>query len=139
MLIDEEITIDGFKFYGTPYVPTYGDWAFMEKEIFLNIRYDKIPNDTDILVTHGPPQYTLDNTGGGNVGSNSLGRKVLEVKPIVHAFGHIHEAYGYRSNSDTLFVNAAMLSSFFDSQGRYPWTVTIEDKKVLDIIQTIRA
>ena len=32
------------------------------------------------------------------------------VKPRLHVFGHIHEAYGQQQVDDTLFVNASMVN-----------------------------
>ena len=35
---------------------------------------------------------------------------VVRKKPVLHAFGHIHEGYGVRANSSTYFVNSAARS-----------------------------
>jgi len=93
MLFDEEITIEGLKIYGTPYVPRYGDWAFMESEERLAERYDKIPEGLDILISHGPPYGILDaNKRGDRCGSKALLNKLKSMKspPRYMFFGHIH-------------------------------------------------
>ena len=54
-----------------------------------------VPDEVDVIVTHGPPMGLLDKTKGGeNVGCEHLRRAVEKVKPRMHVFGHIHEAWG---------------------------------------------
>jgi len=73
----------------------------------------RIPEDTDILITHGPPFGILDCASRSNIheGCPELLEAVLLVKPRLHVFGHIHHGYGTRSTGDTLFVNAALLGA----------------------------
>jgi len=74
-----------------------------EKE--LKKKWALIPENTDILITHGPPFGMLDkNIDGTYCGSKSLSDNLLRLNLKVHIFGHIHEAYGecyqaYASNS----------------------------------------
>lgn len=128
ILIDESVELEGIKFYGSPFSPRFGNWAFP-----LNAGKDdeekwaKIPNDTDILITHGPPLWIGDRCGNGDrAGSPALYKRVLEIRPKVHVFGHIHEAYGpYLANGErmrkpkirdgqTLFLNAAICDLSYD-------------------------
>jgi Icc-related predicted phosphoesterase len=71
-----------------------------------------IPSDTDILITHGPPFGILDDTERGEkVGCEDLIDIIqTRVRPRLHVFGHIHEAYGQKQVKDTLFVNASMVN-----------------------------
>lgn len=57
ILIDESIEIDGIKFYGTPWCPNLNNWAFYGASEYLTYVFNKIPEDTDILLTHCPPKY----------------------------------------------------------------------------------
>lgn len=67
-----------------------------------------IPSDVDVLITHGPPDGILDrNRTGSCCGCRELLYRVLEVKPRLHVFGHIHEAAGQTEIDGTRFVNAA--------------------------------
>ena len=94
-LQDSGIEIDGVKFWGSPWTPYFNAWAFMEPDPFLKKYWDKIPKDTDVLVTHGPPFGILDSFDNNNVGSFSLLNKVTELDDLkLHFFGHIHESYG---------------------------------------------
>jgi Icc-related predicted phosphoesterase len=70
-----------------------------------------IPDNTDVLITHGPPFGILDKVirGYENVGCKILSTEIARVKPKVHAFGHIHEEFGTLTVEDTLYINASML------------------------------
>ena len=98
LLYDEAIILDcGLKIYGSPYTPEFYEWAFSLKNQEEKIEcWSKIPNDTNILVTHGPPLGILDqNADGIPCGDDILLKEVQErVKPKLHLFGHIHEGYG---------------------------------------------
>ena len=107
------IMIDGVKFWGSPYAPIFGAWAFMRSEGSLEYIWQMIPHDTDILITHGPPYGILDKTlDGRNVGSTTLRGWVDTFKPSVHLFGHIHEAFGMISLDKTFFGNVSIVSEY---------------------------
>ncbi|CAJ0646794.1 16262_t:CDS:2 [Entrophospora sp. SA101] len=90
----------GYKVYGSPWTPWFYDWGFNgERGEFLKEIWSRIPETTDILMTHGPPSNILDLVDGTeNVGCEDLYQRVEEVKPLVHLFGHIHESYGILKN-----------------------------------------
>ena len=68
----------------------------------------KIPDDVDVLITHGPPANILDRTYTGQyVGCPHLLARVQKIRPRLHVFGHIHEAYGQEEHDSTIFVNAS--------------------------------
>ncbi len=65
-----------------------------------------IPVDTDVLITHGPPFGILDETfEKEKVGCEELLKAVNRVRPKIHIFGHIHEAYGELKLNGTHFIN----------------------------------
>jgi Icc-related predicted phosphoesterase len=70
----------------------------------------KIPNDTNVLITHQPPYCILDYSGNINHGDRNLYEIVLKTKPKYHLFGHIHGAYGIEKSEHITFVNASILS-----------------------------
>lgn len=116
-LKDSSITIEGIKFYGTPWQPIFLDWAFNLTEEELVHKYAMIPNDTDVLLTHCPPYGVLDTClyDGKIAGSPSLLNRILEINPIVSAFGHIHEQYGEISlYNNTTFVNGSVLNRRYE-------------------------
>lgn len=100
-LNNSDVTINGIKFYGSPYSNRFGAWAFMDDEIALVKIWAEIPDDTAVLVTHGPAYGTNDlvnNLWGPepHVGSKSLTKRKQELAGTLkaHINGHIHEAYG---------------------------------------------
>jgi len=109
-LEDEAVEIDGVRFYGSPYTPEFFNWAFMlPRGEALRAKWSRIPNDIDVLVTHGPPHKILDRTAhGDHAGCEALAERVAELKPQLHVFGHIHEGYGIRDDGPTRYVNASI-------------------------------
>lgn len=111
-LNDSGIEIGGLKIWGSPITPWFFNWAFnRHRGEPINRHWDLIPDDTDILVTHGPVFRILDKTmRGEHVGCKDLDEKVLQVKPKVHICGHIHEAYGTLDKAETKFINAGVVN-----------------------------
>lgn len=99
--------------YGSPWQPEFYNWAFnLPREgPELWAKWDQIPNDTDILITHGPPHGHLDAPGGRHihVGCELLRDRVEALRPKIHVFGHIHGGAGYYFNGHTHFINASVL------------------------------
>ena len=95
------VILDDIKIWGSPITPSFGyGWAFNKDRGYdINEIWNGIPNDTDIVITHGPIHSYCDRTdrGGLNVGCEQLYHRLNEVKPQLHFSGHIHEAYGYRN------------------------------------------
>ena len=108
-LNDSGIEINKVKFWGSPIQRTFFNWAFnRERGAEIDQHWQKIPSDTDILITHGPPFGILDKTVGNlNVGCEMLRKKVDALQPKIHVFGHIHEARGILEQNNTTFINAA--------------------------------
>jgi len=99
------------KIYGSPWQPEFYNWAFNlpRQGDRLRFKWDSIPDDTDILITHGPPHGVRDFTPNNmQVGCELLRFRVEQFKPLVHVFGHIHGAYGAAQIEDTLYVNASI-------------------------------
>ena len=108
-LQDSAITIDGIKFYGSPWTPTFMNWYFMaDKGEEIQQMWSKIPTDADVFITHGPPAGILDNVKGTPEGCIDLLKRVSEVNPKCHIFGHIHEGYGMRQREEVTYVNASL-------------------------------
>ena len=107
-LQDEEVTLVGLRFYGSPWQPRFYDWVFnLDRGEPLRTVWEKIPTGLDVLITHGPPRGILDRTANGDdAGCDDLLDRVELVRPRVHVFGHIHEGYGVVTRGATRFVNA---------------------------------
>jgi Icc-related predicted phosphoesterase len=115
-LEDSSIEIEGINFWGTPWQPWFLDYAFNIKESSeRKKKWDLIPEDTDILITHSPPHKILDKTFAGiHAGCEELGIAVKRIKPKVHIFGHIHEGYGSFTNGDTNYINASVCTRAYE-------------------------
>ena len=113
-LEDETLHIpDGdINIYGTPWQPEFCDWAFnLKRGDELKEKWELIPENTDILITHGPPNGKLDYVQRDmmNVGCHDLMSRINVIKPKINVFGHIHQAYGYVFDGDTHYINASVL------------------------------
>jgi hypothetical protein len=101
------------KIYGSPWQPEFHSWAFnLPKDGWeLEQAWEEIPEDTDILVTHGPAFGYLDTIMGqyDNLGCELLTKRIKTIKPKIHVCGHIHSGYGYVFDGDTHFINASVL------------------------------
>jgi len=123
-LEDQSHMIDSVKLYGSPWQPEFYNWAFNLPRggITLKETWDEIPKNTDILITHGPPQGHLDMSGPPynepNLGCELLRARVDKLKPKIHVFGHIHGSYGYKFNGQTHFINAAVLDERYQNTNR---------------------
>lgn len=108
-LCDAEADAGGLRVWGSPWQPWFYDWAFnLPRGEALRAKWELIPSGIDVLVTHGPPMGVLDRTVvGEDVGCEELRDAIAIVKPRLHVFGHIHEAYGARRVGETLCVNAS--------------------------------
>ena len=102
-LQDEAVTIDGVKFYGSPWQPAFYGWAFNFPEgdgyVAAIQKWAEIPDDVEVLITHGPPAGILDAVyswnGDNRAGCPALRERVEQLAKLrLHAFGHLHESYG---------------------------------------------
>ena len=110
-LEDDSVKVLGLNIYGSPYQPYHCGNAFqLERGEDLLKKWNKIPSDTDILITHGPP------LGYGDIYQNFRHAGCVDllntirnrVKPKYHIFGHIHQDYGVWQDGYTTFVNASI-------------------------------
>lgn len=123
ILIDEEVNIDGLRIYGSPWTPEFCNWAFMKEdtEEGLGKKFEHIPENLDILVTHGPPFGFLDKAPSApNVGSKELFMQISSKQPKYALHGHIHEGRTQGPNSDgidqignTKVINCSLLDGYY--------------------------
>jgi len=125
-LNDSGCIINGFKFWGSPVQPYFGNWAFnRQRGTDIKKHWDLIPQDTNILLTHGPAYGILDMCDHGErVGCRELLKRIDEVRPKIHAFGHIHEGYGKLELKDIIFINSSILDETYTIRNE-PITVEI--------------
>lgn len=118
-LCDSGTEFEGLKIWGSPWTAWFEGLnphcaAFtLKNDKLLGEKWALIPDDTDILITHSPPYGILDEAMGSHnyqsVGSKTLLGKVAQIKPKLHIFGHIHEAYGQYEFDGVKFINASIM------------------------------
>jgi Icc-related predicted phosphoesterase len=132
-LCNKEVILEGVRIYGTPWTPTFGNWAFMLDEDLLDNIFNKIPKGLDILISHGPArgyndtilQYGLNE----QLGSTTLIKHVKRTSPKWLFVGHIHSGNHKVSkiitdnDSMTNSVNVSLLNE--DYEIAYPVFTTI--------------
>ena len=112
-LENRSINLCGLNIFGSPYSPYFCNWAFPTPED-PNI-WDMIPQDTDIIVTHGGPLGILDKSVKGiHCGCPRLDNAILKIKPALCVFGHIHEDAGLVVKKGITYVNASVLNYHYE-------------------------
>lgn len=117
-LCDSCAEYKGYKIWGSPWTSLFHGVnphckAFMIHERKLKNKWALIPSDTDILVTHNPPNCILDiNRQDKRCGCALLRKRVMSIRPKLHVFGHIHGGSGIDKESDEgiIYVNASILN-----------------------------
>lgn len=116
-LQDSAHTYNDLKIWGTPWQPYFFGWAFNLYEKDLEEKWKLIPDDTDIIVVHGPPKGYGDTAKSvktkelEHTGSPSLLKRIEEIKPKLVVFGHIHEGRGQWQINDTILANVTVVDS----------------------------
>ncbi|KAI1264768.1 Metallo-dependent phosphatase-like protein [Xylariaceae sp. FL1019] len=93
-----------FTIYCSPYTPEFNRFAFayFPDEDRFNNGENPIPEGVDIVMTHGPPEvsqedsrWELDRSSKGeHCGCPKLFKAIARARPKLHCFGHIHEGHG---------------------------------------------
>ncbi|MDQ8198176.1 metallophosphoesterase [Pelagicoccus enzymogenes] len=111
LLVDTVYEYEGVRFYGSPWVPNADGYPFAMEAERIEETWSKIPVETDVLITHVPPIGVLDD-GPFDQGQGCpvLRRRVLEVDPRCHVFGHVHWSSGDQKLGGTRFVNASYVN-----------------------------
>lgn len=123
-LQDEAVEVDGIKYWGSPWQPVFLNMSFnLRRGEPLAEKWKLIPDDIDVLITHGPPYGILDRTSRGeDVGDRELLARVTDIRPAYHVFGHVHESSGTEKRGSTMFVNAAC-----NARGKTPFVFEYDD------------
>lgn len=117
-LENSSANIEGINFWGSPVTPWFHDWAFnVRRGLHIRKVWDEVPDAglVDVLITHGPPYGTLDQSsrGGYHLGCEELAERIKISVPLVHVFGHIHGGYGTLDNGTTRYFNASVVNEAY--------------------------
>jgi Icc-related predicted phosphoesterase len=111
-LFNSGVTINGVSFWGSPYTPWFNNWAFNLWGVKnLRSNWAKIPHQTNVLITHGPPYGILD---GPYLGDQQLCEAIYEKTPDIHIFGHIHCGYGTYTFGAVNFYNVSICDDAYN-------------------------
>eukprot|EP00164_Ancoracysta_twista_P000112 GFYU01000160.1.p1 GENE.GFYU01000160.1~~GFYU01000160.1.p1 ORF type:complete len:467 (-),score=72.30 GFYU01000160.1:516-1853(-) len=132
-LQDSMVDIEGVKIYGSPWTNCGSGFSMWSHS--LHTAWERIPENTDILVTHMPPHNVLDLAWMNSPKKEILGaiqsgdckhcgnhhpryehwgcqslydHVVNRVKPSCHLFGHVHDEPGFKVQEGVMFCNASM-------------------------------
>lgn len=141
LLNNSGVKIEGLNVWGSASTPEFFNWAFnrarsegiaTKKHPFIGLDWDLIPNNTDILITHGPAGSILDLTmDGEKAGCGLLRQKIEKIRPVLHVCGHIHEGRGVfvDPNGPITYVNSSSLDHKYrpypDKPFRFEWNKLI--------------
>jgi len=120
-LENSETTIDGIKVYGSPATPYFMDWEWnYQRSREIGEVWNLIPEDTNVLITHGPPYGILDSVqdrSRGPQGCEMLKKRIQQLPNLkAHVFGHLHKDGGKIVNlHDTIFANVAICDDAYDT------------------------
>jgi Icc-related predicted phosphoesterase len=116
-LMDSAVEIEDLHFYGSSWTPFFFNWAFnLPRGEQLANKWKLIPEETDVLITHGPPYKILDlTTDSGSQGCEALADRVKQLPNLkLHCFGHLHHNGGQMTEiKGVKFVNAAICTDAY--------------------------
>ena len=133
-LQDSGTVIDGLKIWGSPVTPRFFDWHFnRSRGEEIRLHWDMIPDNVDVLVTHGPAYGRLDrvlrvlpSNPDFNQGCADLARVIdTRLRSLkLHVFGHLHlQGNSQMTLNGVTYVNAACV----DEKYRPAGTVQVVD------------
>lgn len=119
------VTLEDLKIWGAPMTPAFngmrgGLTFYTNDDKEAKGVWSSMPKNLDILVTHGPPKFILDEVPrpfmeDEHCGDAMLASKVIQRKPKYHAFGHIHEGYGrFEADYGTKFINCSVVNACYN-------------------------
>jgi Icc-related predicted phosphoesterase len=130
-MVQDDNSGESIKIYGSPWQPEFYDWAFnLPREGWeLEQKWNDIPSDTDILITHGPAFGYVDRVIGSpdNLGCELLSKRIKTIKPKIHVCGHIHSGRGIVFDDGTLYINASVLDEKYHYTQK-PFTIDFDFK-----------
>lgn len=127
LLRNKSFEYEGIKFYGTPYTPEFGNWAFMaSRGPEIRTIWEDIPNDTQVLISHGPPYGILDeNREGQHCGCEELAERIKTLPNLTHhIFGHIHEQHNTIEKDGITYINASICTRNYKPTNT-PWVLYV--------------
>ena len=146
-LENSEVVIDGIKFWGTPWTPWFHDWAFngypdadapFERGVSLLDIYKEMPEDVNVIISHGPPYGMGDQTldGDDRVGSVDMRKLTSNLDHLrLYISGHIHEARGMEiADGGVHYCNVSTLDRDYDTV-RVPVVIDVDENGFVENVE----
>lgn len=118
---NKTVTFKGKNIYGFPWTPYFYIWAFnlFDNRYQLGEKCDTIPENTDILLSHGPIYGVMDLVKEypriwRHCGSKELALRVDKIRPQLVVSGHLHENFGVLDVDGIKYVGASMADENYD-------------------------
>lgn len=111
ILNNEMVIIENIRFYGSSVQPVFFDWSFNFPDSKRKEYWSQIPEKTDVLITHCPPDGILDKNYKNESCGDVLLKEAMDKLPNIkyHFFGHIHHSSGIAKINNTTYINSSML------------------------------
>lgn len=121
-LENSSVEIEGLKIFGSPVTPQFCNWSWMKSRDKLHDLWQTIPEDSDMVIVHGPPKGVLDLSYNREgilefCGCTALKKRMLQIQPRLMCYGHIHSCediinagYTKLSNCKTIFSNGSCVT-----------------------------
>lgn len=120
-----------FRIFGSPFSPAKGMWAFGYPQPEASKRWDGIPLDVDIVLTHTPPKYHCDERNDRVAGGCEYLRQALwRIRPKLAICGHVHEGRG----AEIIQWDLGASNIKFKENGVIRWEDPGEDNKKMSRI-----
>lgn len=109
-----------YRIFGTPYCKIFGYWAFMRGNEFLAQKYNEIPENVDIFISHDAPKVSdvgmiKEGWSGTDAGNPVLAKYILEKKPRYAFCGHIHSGnHELQEVEGIKFANTSVVNEHYD-------------------------
>lgn len=122
-LEDFSVKLYNMMIYGSPWTPqqhhTKAFCVNQGAECFD--KWQKIPSDTDILITHVPPfgHGDVSQSGEEQIGCVELFTTIQEkIRPKYHVFGNNYPGYGITTDETTKYVNATTCVEHYEDKNK---------------------
>jgi Icc-related predicted phosphoesterase len=133
LLVHQAIELHGIKIFGSPWTPEFHDWGFNYFPDKAQDLWKDIPQDCQILMTHGPPIFIMDEVNEymkiKYCGCPVLAHEIVKRPSIkYHLFGHIHEGHGAYFKDGTTYLNSSIMDKNYKPNNK-PQYFEMENNK----------
>ena len=115
-LMDTAFEYKGVNFFGTSWQPEFCNWAFNVASSNKRAKlFEKIPEKTNVLITHCPPAGILDKLESGeHCGDTALAARIRMLPNLkLNVFGHVHRNHGTLKRGGITFVNCSIVDDAY--------------------------